>query len=129
MSSASASPPSIPRPRLVLIISWLFIVVGIGGLMLHAREINFHALVDRDLILAAVVRILAVVGGAFLLRGASWARWLLIAWTFYHVGLSVFHPLSELITHCVIMVVVSFALFRPEVSEFLRPQANQDSIS
>lgn len=129
MNSATVTGSSAPRPLSVLILGWLFIVVGIGGLVLHVREINWNSLFERDLILAAVVRISAIVGGMFLLRGDGWARWLLIAWTLFHVILSMFHPLSELITHCVIMAAVSFFLLRSKVSEFLRTSRTQTPAS
>src|SRR5206468_3983960 len=77
------------RPITVAIIGYLFIAVGSIGLIYHTVE-ERHPF-DGELIWIVLLRLLAIVGGAFLLRGRNWARWLLIAWMGYHVALSVFH--------------------------------------
>jgi len=47
-----------------------------------------------------MIRIIAVVGGVFLLMGHNWARWLMLAWLAFHVAVSAFHSLSEFIAAC-----------------------------
>ena len=108
------------RPVSITLVGWLFIAAGIIGIAYHATEINVAAPFERDFLLALAVRLLAIVGGAFTLRGANWARWLLLAWIAYHVVLSVFHALPELILHGAIMAVVAYVLFRPQASEYFR---------
>ena len=108
------------RPLPVTIIAWLFIAAGIVGFAYHAREINIHDLFGNDLILALFVRLLAVAGGIFALRVANWARWLLVTWLVYHVVLSIYHPLEQLIVHSVLLVVITFFLFRPKVNEYFK---------
>jgi hypothetical protein len=54
------------------------------------------------------------------LRGRNWARWLLVAWLVYHVILSVFHPLPQLIMHGLLLVVMAYFLFRPRASAYFR---------
>ena len=100
------------RPLSVTLVAWLYIVAGTVGIVYHAREINLRHLFDNDLLLACFVRLLAIVGGVFALRGHNWARWLMLAWIVYHVVLSAFHAPIELAMHTVIAVVVGYALFR-----------------
>jgi uncharacterized membrane protein HdeD (DUF308 family) len=95
------------RPWTVTVVAWLFIATGIVGFAYHATEIG-----EEGAVWVLVVRLLAVVAGVFMLRGAKWARWLAIAWLAYHVVLSAFHSVSETIAHVVILAVVSYALLR-----------------
>ena len=37
-----------------------------------------------------LTELLAMVSGAFMLRGHNWARWLALAWIIFHVILSIF---------------------------------------
>jgi hypothetical protein len=104
----------------VTIIGWLFIAAGTLGILYHAGEFNIHSPLDWEVTLALVVRGLAIVGGAYLLRGKKWARWLVVAWLGYHVVLSVFHSAGEVGMHAVLLGVIAFFLFRPPVSTYLR---------
>jgi uncharacterized membrane protein len=105
----------------VTIIGCIFIAVGVVGLVYHAGEIRTAR--PAEYIPICFVRLLAVVGGVFLLRGHNWARWLLVAWMAFHVALSVMHTPVELIMHAVLLVVIAFFLFRPKVSAYFRPAA------
>jgi hypothetical protein len=108
------------RPVSVMIAGWLFIAAGVIGIAYHAGEINPRQPFEFDLVSSVVVRLLAVVGGIFVLRGRSWARWLLIIWLAYHVVLSAFHSRSELMFHAALLAVISWVLFRPIASPFFR---------
>jgi hypothetical protein len=112
------------RPRLVVvIIGWLFIAVGGLGLLgdwlpfLTSNAARHAAALRTEgvpmLALIWTVRLLAVVGGAFLIRGAPWARWLLAAWMAFHVALSASHSLGALALHLVIFGGIAYVLFRP----------------
>jgi hypothetical protein len=70
--------------------------------------------------LVCFVRLLAIVGGVFLLRGRAWARWLLLAWLAFHVVLSAFHNRVELAMHAGLLVVIGFFLFRPKAAAYFR---------
>lgn len=111
------------RPLSVIIIAWLFIVAGTVGLLYHGNELRqaFH----NDLIWVLLLRLLAIVAGVFMLRGKDWARWLTLAWLAYHVILSAFHSRSELIMHSVLLVVITYFLFRPTVVNYFRGQGAQ----
>jgi hypothetical protein len=106
------------RPISVTVTGWLFIATGMIGLVYHASE--WQHSIGQELVWIELVRVLAIVGGVFLLRGQNWARWLLIAWLAYHVALSAFHSMSELVTHVVLLSVISWVLFRPDATLYLR---------
>jgi|SRR5437899_7825174 len=107
------------RPISVTIVGWLFIATGIIGLVYHASE--WRHSIGQELVWIELVRLLAVVGGVFLLRGHNWARWLLIAWIAFHVALSAFQSVSALVTHAALLAVISWVLFRPDATLYLRP--------
>jgi len=106
------------RPLSVTIIGLLFIAAGAFGLVYHLTELKqaFH----NDLIWVLVLRLMAIVGGVFMLLGRNWARWLILIWMAYHVVLSAFHSRSELIVHSLLLVVIAYFLFRPEVVKYFR---------
>src|SRR5215510_9908012 len=106
------------RPLSITIIGWLFVAVGTIGLAYHATEFKMQHPFDYDPIWVCLVRLLAILFGAFVLRGSNWARWLLALWIAYHVGLSIFHTLRELIVHALLFVAVAILLFRPRASAY-----------
>lgn len=104
-------------------ISCLFIAAGTIGFTYHLTEFKARGF-DFELALICFVRLLAVIAGLFMLRGSNWARWLLLAWIVYHVILSAFHSLSELVMHALLLGVVAFFLFRPRASAYFRAAPN-----
>ena len=102
------------------VIGWLFIVTGVVGLAYHATEFKLQRPFQYDLVWVGFVRLLAIVAGAFVLRGSAGARWLVLVWLAYHVVLSAFHSLSELVIHALLLAVVSWFLFRPAASAYFR---------
>jgi hypothetical protein len=108
------------RPLSVTLVGWLFIAAGTAGIVYHAPEFDVRRPFGAHLLLAFLVRLLAIVGGAALLRGHNWARWLLIVWLAYHVVLSAFHSPPELVMHAVLAVVIGYVLFRPAATAYFR---------
>jgi hypothetical protein len=107
------------RPFAVTILSWLFIAAGAVGLVYHA--VGFRAGDPlADVILVLVVRALAIWGGIFALRGANWARWLLVAWMAYHVVISWGHSTSEVASHAILLLVTAIVYFRAPGSAWFR---------
>jgi hypothetical protein len=100
------------RPLAVTIIGWLLVVVGASGFVLHLYEAKpRHALQGENPWILAT-ELVAVVGGAFLLRGKSWARWVVMAWMAFHVAIS-FNSPRQLVIHGAIFVLFAYFLFRP----------------
>ncbi|SRR6266446_8774760 len=108
------------RPLSITIISWLFVAAGVIGLAYHATEFKADEPFQFDVVWVCFVRLLAILCGVFMLRGSNWARWLLLAWIAYHVFLSAFHSLSELVMHSLLFAVVAYFLFRPRTSSYFR---------
>jgi hypothetical protein len=67
-----------------------------------------------------VVRILCIVAAMFMLRGCNWARWLLVGWLVFHVGLSAFHSMPEVTVHGLLMSVIVYLLFRASATAYFR---------
>jgi hypothetical protein len=112
--------PGAPRPLAVTIIGWLFIAVGAIGATYHGTELNFADPFGNDTLLLTAIRLLAVLSGTFLLRGRNWARWLLLAWIAFHVGVSALDTHQGLVAHAVLLVVVAWFLLRPPAAGFFR---------
>jgi hypothetical protein len=108
------------RPLSITLVAALFLMTGTIALAYHAAEIKPSDPFRPDVILILFVRLLAVIGGFFLLRGCNWARWLLVIWLAYHVVLSAFHSASEAIIHAILLAVIAFFLFRRRATEFFR---------
>jgi hypothetical protein len=70
-------------------------------------------------------RALAVVGGVWTLRGMNWARWLLVIWMVFHIGLSAMHSLTQLLLHCAIFAAIGYVMFRPTTSIFFRRESGR----
>jgi len=104
------------RPLSITVISWLFVAAGTIGLAYHATEFMGQRPFEYDLVWVLFVRILAILCGVFILRGRNWARWLLLVWIAYHVILSAFHSVSELVMHGLLLVVIAYFLFRSQAS-------------
>src|SRR5258705_13725558 len=101
------------RPLSVMVIGWIFLAAGVVGLAYHATEFQAHGPFQYDVLWVCLVRLAAVIGGVFLVRGNNWARWLLVIWMAYHVILSAFHSLSQLIVHGLLLAGITYLLFRP----------------
>ena len=108
------------RPHSVTAIGCIFIVAGVIGLAYHGAEFKAQRHLDYDSVWVLLVRLLAILGGVFLLRGSDWARWFLLIWIAYHVILSAFHSAFELITHSLLLAVIAYFLYRPRVSAYFR---------
>lgn len=108
------------RPHSVTAIGCIFVVAGVIGLAYHGAEFKAQLPFDYGVVWVLLVRLLAILGGVFLLRGNGWARWFLLIWIAYHVILSAFHSAFELITHSLLFAVIAYFLYRPRVSAYFR---------
>ena len=108
------------RPLSITIISWLFIGAGSVGLLYHATEFKTRGPFQYGVLWICIVRLLAIVGGVFMLQGHNWARWLLVAWLAYHVALSAFHTLFGVLIHSLLLAVIAGFLLRPHASAWFR---------
>jgi len=103
------------RPIIVTAIAILFISAGGVGFVYH-----FHRPFDRDFLVIELVRLLAVVGGVFMLVGKGWARWLVLVWLAFHVGISALDSMGKFAFHLVLLLVMGYALLRQPASEYFK---------
>ena len=102
------------RPLIVILVALLFIAAGAVGLIYHLSESRF----EPGIILISLIRLLAIVGGVFLLMRQNWARWLLVAWLAFHVAVSAFHSVQEVLAHGVLLAIIAYFLFTPPASKY-----------
>ena len=119
-----------PRPRGLTIVGWLFIAVGGIGLLVdwlplltaraaeHLSDLMVEGVPGLALIWS--VRLLAVVGGVGLLRGARWARPLLAVWMLFHIGVSLLHSAAQFVVHVIVFAAVAYVIVRPSSSDYFR---------
>jgi hypothetical protein len=100
------------RPFAITVLSWLYIVIGAVGLVMHGRE-SFRSPHSEDIWILAL-ELLAVVAGVFMLRGANWARWLTVTWIGFHVAISVLNGYQQVLFHGIIFVGIAILLFRAD---------------
>lgn len=103
------------RPIPIIIVSILFILVGVAGFASHLKELS-----DKlyETIWVLFVEVLAVTCGVLLVFKIGWARWLAIAWLLYHVIISAFNSTAEMIAHIVFLIIISVLLFLPVSSTY-----------
>jgi hypothetical protein len=106
------------RPIVVSLAALVLIVTGAAGLGLQLYHLRSISALHSEDGWIALVRLLAIVAGAFLLRGCNWARWLAVAWMAFHVILSFWHPLRELMVHVILMALLVWALFRGKADAY-----------
>jgi hypothetical protein len=105
------------RPLSVTILACIFLLVGAAGFVFHFREL---LPLQRDGLIVEGTEILAVVAGAFMLRGHNWARWLALAWMAFHVAISIGDPVKKLTMHAVIFILIAWILLRPPAGRYFR---------
>jgi hypothetical protein len=102
------------RPVSVLVIAWLYIVIGAVGFIAHFRDLR-----HPDGIGIEVSELIALVAGLFLLGGHSWARWLALAWMAFHVVIS-YPEISRIAIHAVFLAAIAWLLFRSDARAWFR---------
>ena len=108
------------RPLPVTILAGVYIAVGTIGFIYHFTEFRARDVFQYDAIWIELTEFIAILCGAFILRGHNWARWLALAWMAFHVILSAFHALPELVIHCLFCALIAWFLFRPQATRYFR---------
>jgi|SRR5215469_8773252 len=104
-------------PLSITILGLIYIGVGAVGFASHFVTSLAHL---NEGLWIELTELLAIVSGAFMLRGNNWARWLALAWMALHVILSAFGSLRELAIHCLFCAAIAWALFRPGAARYFR---------
>jgi len=120
------------RPRLITVISWLFIVLGTVSLLSsllpywnqtpaeRIDELKAHWIVH-------LARTVSIVCGVFMLYGFNWARWLLVIWIGFHIIISALHSPLQLVVHGLLFAVILYIVFRPDANIYFRGPSAQPS--
>ncbi len=106
------------RPLSVTIIACVYIAVGAIGFVYHFTEFHARDAFQYDAVCVELVRLLAIIAGAFMLRGHNWARWLALAWIAFHVIIGALHSLPQFAIHSLFCAVIAFFLFRPDAARY-----------
>lgn len=111
------------KKRLISVVMVACVYIAVGAV---AFAFYFPTLLkgQPEAVWIELTELLAIVSGVYLLCRQNWARWLALAWIAFHVVISVFHPVRELLMHSVICVVVAWVLFRPAASRYFREASN-----
>lgn len=113
------------RPLPVMVVSLLFILAGGVGFVYHVSDIFKPGGLSYAFILIQFLSILAVACGILLLFRMNRARWLALAWMAYHVIISAFNSISEMIAHFVFLIIISVLLFLPASSAYFQRKNKQ----
>jgi hypothetical protein len=105
------------RPIPIWIVAAVYLVVGVMGFVYHFHELTAG---HSDAIGIELTEMLAVVAGIGLILRQNWARWLALAWIVFHVVISLFHPLRELLIHAVVCILTAWLLFRPATARWFK---------
>jgi hypothetical protein len=104
-------------PIPVVIVIAVYLLVGVIGFVYHFPELTAG---HQDAIAIELTELMAVVAAVGLLLRQNWARWLALAWVVFHVVISLFHPLRELLIHAALCVLVAWLLFRPATARWFK---------
>ncbi len=115
---------STKRPVTILVLACVYIAVGAIGFVYHFRGL---LALQQGSGWVELTEFLAVVSGAFMLRGHNWARWLALAWIAFHVVLSAFRAFHELAVHALFCAVIAWLLFRPDAARYFRRARTEDA--
>ncbi len=107
------------RPLSVTILGCIYLAVGIIGFVYHGKEFFARSAFQSDVVWIELTEFVAILCGAFILRGQNWARWLALAWIIFHVMLSV-GVISQFAIHCLFCALIAWFLFRPPAARYFR---------
>lgn len=109
------------RPFAITVLGWLYIVVGVVGLVHHGL-VAIRSWHPEDLWIL-LIQAVALIAGIFMLRGANWARWVAFVWIAAHVAIAWFSGPQQALVHAIIFAGITILLFRADARAFFRPKA------
>ena len=110
------------RPYQVTVTGWLVILAGVISTFVHL----WRYAMDRWMFVIVLVGAIAVVAGAFLLRGSRWARWVILAWIGGHVVAFSLLGVSEGLPLAVLLVIFGYVLLGPPTAEYDRRKQSSE---
>jgi hypothetical protein len=107
---------SMKRPFEVTLLGWFLIAVGIFATTYHFCT----GALDRWMIGIVLFEGVGILAGVFLLKGARWARWLVLAWIAFHVVAMGLNSVWDALPHLVLLVAVGYFLLGPPTAPYYR---------
>src|SRR6266511_4128870 len=98
------------RPSSVMVIGCIFVIAGAIGFAYHLTEFKAQRPFEYYVVWVLLLRLLAIIVGVFLILCSYWARLFFIIWLAYHVIISAFHSMFELITYGLLLAVIAYFL-------------------
>ena len=111
------------RPIAVTILACVLMAAGVMGIAYHLPDFSPRHPFQYANLWILLLRIAAIVAGAFMLRGWNLARWLALAWIAFHLILSFFHSIQEVVIHGLVFALFAWFLFRADARAFFSPTA------
>ncbi len=105
------------RPLSVTLIGWLYIIAGTASGVFHSSALRSHS---SEGLLVEAASLAAIAGGAYMLRGRNWSRWLVLGWMAFHVVLSAFHSIPSMAIHSLFLAILAYLLFRPAANRYFQ---------
>jgi hypothetical protein len=53
-----------------------------------------------------------------MLLGKNWARWLALAWITFHVVISFYHSIQQVLVHALVLLLFVYCLYRPAAGAY-----------
>lgn len=110
----------IKRPLSVTIIGCIYIATGAIGFVYHLAGFKGLHPFPYGALWVSLLRLTAILCGAFMLRGRNWARWLALAWIAFHVAISAMHSAQELLFHVLVFAILTYFLCRSAAANYFR---------
>ena len=111
------------RPIPVTFVAIVYIAAGTIGFTYHFQEFLKRTAFHSEFLWIELSESLAILFGAFLLRGKNWARWGALAWMTLHVVRGAFHSFSQFAAHVAIFILIARFLLNSEATAYFRPRA------
>jgi hypothetical protein len=108
------------RPITVTILACVLIATGAAELAFHLADFRTPHALPSELVWISLIRLVAIVSGAFMLRVSGWARWLALGWIGFHVAISFFNSWQQVALHGLIFALFAYLLLRPEARAYFR---------
>lgn len=108
------NPESVKRPFEVSFLGWLMIAVGVFATTYHL----WTGTMDRWMSVIVLFEFVGIASGVFLLKGARWARWLMLAWVAAHVVAGALNSWKDGLPHLLLLVAIAYALLGPPTAKY-----------
>ena len=115
--------PSARPPIPVLIVAIAYLAVGVIGFVAHFHD-SLGA--PSEGVWIELTELIAAVTGVYLFLGRNWARWLAVAWIAFHIVLSAFGNVRELVMHVIMAALIVWLLFRPGSARWFGSERSVD---